>query len=249
MFTGAIKAKNEKADHNFMRCVKSFHSCYLCKIFINLYGMNRACTTLITEREKILFHVDNNGRTFLHHAAIGGTDEVVHEIFVELPREMALDLSRVKDKAGRKAIDSEDMALSNGLINEAQSGCKKDYIGQAGSVFYKPYQLLKPPHVLIFYSTENRQSPEADAEAEKDCVESYFKKRRFPVRVVKDPTEDQIFSTILEAVGEGNLSGLVVFVMSHGKKGSVAVKGNPKFLAVREIMKQMCAGTDGKPKV
>ena len=58
-------------------------------------------------------------------------------------------------------------------------------------------------------------------------------------------------STITAAQTE-DLSGMIVFVMSHGEKGLVSVEGDPGYLFIQDIITQMCCSpeyTAGKPKV
>ena len=119
------------------------------------------------------------------------------------------------------------------------------------------YPLPTPPRVLIFYSTKDRLSPEEtvdghkpDAEAEKDCLEKFFDERNIQPKVFKDPTAQQLFSAIEAAQTDSGLSGLVVFIMSHGEKGIVSVKGRPDYVPLQDVIIHMNRGPAvNKPKV
>lgn len=110
---------------------------------------------------------------------------------------------------------------------------------------------MTPPLVIIFYSTENRSfdAPELNAETKSNCVKDFFQGRNYPCKICKDPTEEDIFSTITEATsGSGTLSALIVFVMTHGSKGLMCVKGG-KVVEVRSLISHMYLQASGLPKV
>lgn len=88
-----------------------------------------------------------------------------------------------------------------------------------------------------------------EAEEEVNCLEEYFKLRHFPCTVTKDPTSDDIFSVISAAQDEADISCLMVFVLSHEKKGLVQVEGTPCDLPVSDIITHMCIRMECKPKV
>ena len=89
-----------------------------------------------------------------------------------------------------------------------------------------------------------------DAEAEKDCLEKFFKERNIQPKVFKDPTAQQLFSGIQAAQTDSRLSGLVVFIMSHGEKGIVSVEGSPDYVQLQDVITDMNRGPAvSKPKV
>lgn len=186
-------------------------------------------------------------RTFFHWTVECGSAETVKNVLTVLNRQTALKLTAMQDYSEKTAADLADSDL------------KRDYLYQAGS-YINFYILEKQPTVLIFYTAKNRQryeSPDghiADAEVEKDCVENYFKDRNIPYTVKKDPTATDIFSSISDAQADRDLSGLMVFIMSHGKAGIVQVEPDDKlkepYVLISDVMAQMCHETlVGKPKV
>lgn len=160
-----------------------------------------------------------------------------------LPRQTALKLSLVQDKKEKTARDVADYGL------------KRDWLDQVGLYPEELYPLQTPPRVVILYSTKGRLSEEpgnaekTDAETEKDCVLSYFAERNFYCTIKKNPTAKEVFSSITACCADDSLSGLIVFVMSHGEKGMVSVEGSPNVMMVQDIITHMCINTDGKPKV
>lgn len=198
----------------------------------------------IKDAEKILIAVDNSKKTFLHYALEkNGTPELVKRIISLTSVEMLSQILKVPDWSFKTALDSIPNPSTRKYLKEV---CLAHSQSQ--------YHLESPPTVLIFYSTKNRQTrfgetSADDAEAERECVERFFLDRRFPCRVKKDPTSEDIINGIREAQDDQNLSGLIVFCMSHGEKGLLLVEGNPNYILVQDIMTQMCCHTEHKPKV
>jgi hypothetical protein len=210
--------------------------------------------------EDLLFSIDEFKRTFLHLAAEQGSSETAKQIMAVLPRSLALRLSLYEDYLGRTPCDVETAcAAMRGQPYSDDDILRKDYVDQAGSFSQEFYPLVSLPKVIIFYSTTNRLSgpstdgKETDAAAEKDCVEKYFTHRAFPTIVIKDPTKNDIYSIISDVADNMQETCLLVFIMTHGMKGLVIVKGNVEgqcdYLTIEEIMKHMCRKTKGIPKV
>lgn len=171
-------------------------------------------------------------QTFLHYAALYGSPETMQYIIENLSIQTAKKLSEIVDEDSKTARD-----LSS-------SGLTRDWLDQAGKYPGSFYHLMSPPRVLIFYNTIDRER----AEEEKNCVENFFQERKFPYSVKKDPTEAEIFRCISEVKEDHSISGLMVFIMSHGGKGKIYVKGGN--MSVQDIVTHMYSKrTDGKPKV
>lgn len=192
--------------------------------------------------ENILLCTDTDGRTFLHTAAFSGTAAVIHSVFTVLPKSISIKLTKVKDNNGQTACDIS-------RVDE-----NRDWLHHAGSYQQGIYDLITPPRILLFYSTKGRQTETMglmtdDAEAERKCVEAYFQEREMPCIVTKDPTADQLMSTISAAQADETASGLVVFLMAHGEYGLVNVEGDPGFIYLQDIITHMGKGMNGKPKV
>lgn len=199
-------------------------------------------TIFIQDMKQILFSKDYTGQTFLHLAASSASPASIIAILSALPRQTALDLSKAVDNKGRTAREL------------AQSDKAREYLDQAGKYPVEGYHLPTAPQVLVYYSTRNRQTLEFSAEMEKHCVEKFCAAKNLPCSVKRDQTADQILADISEVQADDNLSGLVVFIMSHGMNGLVSVEGSvegagPDFLPVYDIVTQMCCNTSGKPKV
>lgn len=194
--------------------------------------------------EKILLSVDSYGKTFLHHAAQEPITKV-EKVVKALPRQVAGQLLPMRDNSGSTARDM------------AKTDLHCDYIDQIGSYPVDFYPLHSPPKVLIFYSTKNRQSLElldghrADSLEEKDCLQEYFIQRSIPFQIKKDPTSQEVFSAISSAQDDRTSSGLMVFIMCHGKEGVVEVAGPDEHnhLLLRDVTTHMCRQMQGKPKV
>lgn len=190
-----------------------------------------------TEVRELLSSKDYAGDTYLHLAARSASAVTMKGILAILPKLTTVYISRMPNTKGRMA---HDVAKSERI---------RRYLETGGSYPAEFYPLQTPPQILIFYSTKNRQSSESGAEEEKDCVEQYFVENNFPCTVKKNPTEADIFSGISAAQDDSSLSGLVVFVMTHGQKGLVSVEGDPDFLMIQDIITHMCRKTANKPKV
>lgn len=191
----------------------------------------------------MLLSLDNNRQTFLHHAALYGSAEFMRDIIAALPRELALDLSRVRDMEEKRARDRTGVGLL------------RDYLDQAGTFPTDFYHLLKPPTVLVFYMTKERQTSDSDtdAEAEKACIEDFCTENGFPCTVKADLTAEDIFSGIEEALDDASLSCLMVFVMSHGSKGLIQVStdetSTTDLITIKDITFHMSLRYREKPKV
>lgn len=195
-----------------------------------------------TEAKKMLLAVDRYGEVFLHAALShdGWTMNAVKKICSILPRDLALELAVIQDQENKTAFDYfEDPKMREYIMHI--------YVGDS-------YPLRTPPTVLIFYSTTDRQTQYGkevvdDAEAERVCVEKFFTNAEFPCRVKKDPTADELLNEIAQTQYAENLSGLIVFCMSHGERGLIGVKGNPGHILIKDIMIEMCRWSKGLPKV
>lgn len=191
--------------------------------------------------KKILFQQDNRGETVLHKAAQLGTLEQVRQI-TTFQRKLIKKLSESVDNQGRVARDLATEPL------------KADYIDQIGAMVVEFYHLEMQPKILVFYSTRDREthfasSEETDAEEEKNCIIKHFEQRGLDCIVKQDPTQDVILTTIEEAKQGDDVSGLVVFCMSHGLKGAIQVEGTDNFMYVNDIIHHMQLDFVEKPKV
>ena len=164
------------------------------------------------------------------------------DIMSHTPRLLSRKLTLIRDSDNNTAADLAD-----------EFTLKKDYIDQAGYCNTKFYHLEAPPKVLIFYSTKERLGgPDgSDAETEKNSVENFFAERNFPILTVRDPTSEQLFSNISSAREDAGLSGLIVFIMSHGTRGLIqlSTEGKESVLRVDDIISHMNSFDRGKPKV
>ena len=97
------------------------------------------------------------------------------------------------------------------------------------------YPLLLPPKALMFYTTQNR----AGHEKELESVVMALSRLSIETRVVKDPTEKDIFSDIRRNQTNGAKFAQIVIVMSHGDRGHV--KAADKLVQIRDILLQMNA--------
>lgn len=174
-------------------------------------------------------------QTFLHLSAEHGSVETVQKIIDAIPRSLADWLLKMKDES--------DMVASS-----YTGGTKQECLELGNSSPLKFYHLSAPPEVLIFYSTMRRDG----AEDEQACIVSYYEERGIICGIRRDPTQDEIFSAITEAKTE-NVSGLIVYLMGHGKEGFVEIKGleavGCDLIEINEVMRHMSGGMDGKPKV
>ena len=146
-----------------------------------------------------------------------------------MPKEMARVLVFMKDQFGLTIHIWSEIDLDDIIEHQCISG--------------KSYPLAHPPRCLIFYSNKDRPG----CEEEKGHIEDYFSRRSLPKEVITNPNKREFFSKVLQCSTRKNLSGLIVFVLSHGVQGSVEMDDG--LLEIREIITQMSRGTDGKPKV
>ena len=175
--------------------------------------------------------IDDQGSTFLHHfAKRHEKTDALKEVILVIPKEIARVLASMKNKEAHTIQRWSKVDLN-------------DFI-DCHCVSEESYPLARPPRCLIFYSTKNRKE---ESEEEKDHIVSYFSERSLPFEVIKNPITREIFAKVSRSTSQKNLSGLIVFVLSHGVKGSVQVEDG--LLEIREIINQMCSGTYGKPKV
>lgn len=181
---------------------------------------------------------DHLKQTFLHLTAKHASVETVQKIIDAIPRSLADWLLTMKDES--------DLTASSYIF--LHGGTEQQCLELGSSSPLKFYHLSTPPTVLIFYSTVDR----AEAEDEKACVVSYYKELGRICGIRKDPTQDEIFSAITAAKTE-NVSGLIVYLMGHGKEGLVEVKGleadGCDVIEINEVMRHMSGGMDGKPNV
>lgn len=224
----------------------------------NNNGVKGFCYGYTEVKEILLCGDKEHGETFLHRAALLGSAGIMYNIKKTLPRNLAQMLSLAETGDGRRAQhkDLEDWAYSFKWIDYAESSLKKDHSHQVGCYHTEFYTMLVPPKVLVFYSTTGRMptltradGEPTDAETEKDHVLKYLNSRKMSFTTIEDPKAEDILSTITAALAYGQVSGLVVFIMLHGVKGYVKVKGDPSMLSVDDIISHMAAGTEGKPKV
>ena len=176
---------------------------------------------------------DNWKRTFFYYLCERHSSEKVKQVLFVLPYETAAKLSALEGTDGRTP----------------QFWCKFD-LNEAIEVYTvssKVYQLKTAPRCLIFYSTVGRD--DTHAKEEKDSIIQYCEEKSILYKVVTDPTEDTVYSSLKAAQSDENLSALVVFILSHGQKGIISVAGDPNYVVVESIITHMCLGTEGKPKV
>lgn len=199
---------------------------------------------------------DSEGKTILHIAMNAGSDKILKYINQALTRPLSRKLAMVEDNEGKTAVTTDDHSSMwhADLDMDLNPDLKRDHAHQAGAYSQDFYYLNAPPQVVIIYGSKNRQSTDAqglrqnDAEMEKYCIEAFFKGREFPCRTVKNPTAEDVFSSISAVVKDG-VSGLIVFLMNHGEKGLISVEGSPGYMTISEIITHMSSGTSLKPKV
>lgn len=186
-----------------------------------------------------MFATDSDGDTFLHIATQNASSaDIVRHSISSLSRLAARKLAElVNDKYEGTSLESH--------------GLERDWLDQAGSFPLDFYPLPKPPRVLIFYTTADREMGDKNngANAEKKCVERYFEERNIHYESIEDPTTEVIFSTISAAQAHSDLSGLIVFLMTHGEKGTVRLGKNAEIVSVQHIITHMCCRMNDKPKV
>lgn len=201
-----------------------------------------------SEVDELLFSVDTWKRTFFHWAAKCGSPDHIRNLLNALPIQTAVRLSLLRDQNGKTVRDLSEKDMV------------RDYLDQAGSFPVEFYFLESQPQVLIFYNTVNRQPFEsedghvADAEEERRCVEEFCRDRNIPCKATKDPTVHDIFCGIKSAQKETAVSGLMVFIMGHGREGIVQVRRDDKsgieHASIKHILTSMtCEELKGKPKV
>lgn len=187
----------------------------------------------------MLFCQDKKKRTFLHWAVCEHNwPEITKNIITTLPKRIIQELSVVRDVYKKTVNECATDPVIRGYLEE---------VGVTDT-----YHLQIKPKVLIFYSTKNRQTSARvnDAWEEKECVRKYFSERGFPCTEKRNPTAEEIFEEISAATeDESSLSGLIVFMMSHGGKGLVAVEGDTGPLSIHEVIAHLCLRTVYKPKV
>ena len=120
------------------------------------------------------------------------------------------------------------------------------------------YHMANQPHVMIMYSTIDRDRAENEPECLKAAFLKYLDKDH--VSVHADASKKEMLSEIDERVKK-KPSGLIVAVISHGKDGVIQVgkheegkKPKKEKVKIQEILNQMCGTKDkellpGKPKV
>lgn len=191
------------------------------------------------DAKKLLCSPNDEEETFLHVAAECSSVETIRKISRLLPRDSAFMLSQTEDTYGRIPRDVTDDDL------------KRDILDHAGSYYSAFYYLKTPPQVLILYMAEDR----VGAEEERECVEEFFLHRNFPVCSVRDPTADEVFSSIRKVTpADSPPSGLIVFAMMHGQSG-MALKVSAKSpsdrsgIPLNEVIHCMSSSLPNRPKV
>lgn len=153
-----------------------------------------------------------------------------------------------------RVIQTQDMTeISDALRSRNSYGCTPYHSCKSGQLpnilawteqQRKSYPLLQPPRVLIFYSDTDRPGCDAELRSFEDAL-PYIGVTE--PSVILNPTKQEIFRMIRENQ-EGEVSALVVVVMSHGDSGRVNVADGQ--LALKEIMMQMNSSKlKGIPKV
>lgn len=173
------------------------------------------------------------GSTVLHVAARWGSDEFVRDLIYSLNRDHSERLSAIRDRNHKTPIEWTSYGL------------KQDYLHQAGSILPKIYPLNAPPTVLIFYTTEDRPG----AEDETAVVVNYFQEKGIHCVDKRNPTVSGVFESISNATENVCVSALVVFLMSHGKEHTAAMKDGA--IGIGEVISHMCDSCRDKqiPKV
>lgn len=105
------------------------------------------------------------------------------------------------------------------------------------------YPLVAPPRVVVFYSDTDRPG----SDTEKESFIRMLPRFGIEPQVVLNPTEKDVYDIIRENQ-TGELSALVVVIMTHGDRGTVTVKnGN---MPIDSILMQMNpTRLSGIPKV
>lgn len=94
------------------------------------------------------------------------------------------------------------------------------------------YPLITQPRLVIFYSDEDRPG----SEEERESFMKILPELGMEAVVKKNPSEDDIYDLIRQSQ-DGELSALIVMMMSHGDSGTIKVKD--KHLPIRNIILQM----------
>lgn len=97
---------------------------------------------------------------------------------------------------------------------------------------HRYYPLITQPRVVVFFSSQDRPG----SDGEKDSIVGTLSKLKIDSRVKENPTQRDVY-VIIRANQTGEVSALIVVVMSHGDSGTVAVAdGN---MQINNILKQM----------
>lgn len=169
------------------------------------------------------------------------------EIIDGMPTETALFTVRIQDKSGQTPYDVLRVRAPTDPAAELdQIG---DLLNHAGLYNCEFYHLKQPPKILVFYSSVNRP----DADGEKDCIVKHFSGKNVSCTVEKDPSEERIFSVLESAQSDADLSGLMVFIMTHGSEGYLQISGSTagsqQLLSISKIISCMVEHHSDKPKV
>lgn len=193
----------------------------------------------------VLFSKDRNEQSFLHYAILNGSVKAIAGILSSkvwdsspAKRDLGRELSQIGDINGKRARDL--------CRHHSESELVGDLLDHLGSYPMDCYILKTRPEVLIFYCTEDRFGY---AEEEKNWVKNYFEVRDYLCTVKRNPTGVDIEDAITHALNQIDLSGLIVFVMSHGLKGLVQVKGTPRYIPIQTIVQHMTGSEKEIPKV
>lgn len=105
------------------------------------------------------------------------------------------------------------------------------------------YPLITPPRMVVFYSDVDRPG----FNTERDSILRICPSLSLSPLVKRNPTEDDVYRLIRESQ-TGDVSALIVVIMSHGDSGTVKVQD--KHMKIKNILHQMNPSTlKGVPKV
>lgn len=167
----------------------------------------------------MLIWVDKTDYNILHLAASVNHERLIRKI---LHTEETTEINQALQKKNAKGLTpyfkTKTQSIRRLLAwSESQLGC---------------YPLVTPPRVVIFFSNQDRPG----SVMEKDSFVKILPKFNIEPRIVLNPTKEVIYNTIRESQ-TGEVSALIVVIMSHGDKGTVIVRDG--HMPINKILMQM----------
>lgn len=163
---------------------------------------------------------DGKGNNILHLAAAANHISFISKVLSTQDTEEVTEALLMKDSNGLIPYHiTKDKEIQKLLAwAETQIDC---------------YPLVTPPRIVIFFSDEDRSRAQEECDSLLDALPMF---RMTPV-IKLNPTENEIFSVIRENQ-EGDISALIIVMMTHGDSGVVKVHGD-RYMSINSIIKQM----------